>query len=77
MPRAQGGLTTWENCVLACVECNRKKRDRTPSQAGMKLLSIPKKPDLKFFRFDTVTPLKSWKAFIDSAYWSVELENDM
>jgi 5-methylcytosine-specific restriction endonuclease McrA len=72
-PRAQGGLTTWENCVLACVECNRKKADRTPKQARMKLLSEPKKPDLNSFRYDTIRPVKSWESFIGTAYWSVPL----
>lgn len=71
VPRAQGGMTTWENCVLACVDCNRKKRDRTPKQACMKLLTEPKKPDMNFFRFDTIKPVKSWEAFLGEAYWNV------
>lgn len=32
LPRAQGGTSTWENCVLACIECNAKKADRTPDR---------------------------------------------
>jgi 5-methylcytosine-specific restriction endonuclease McrA len=44
VPRAQGGRTTWENVVTCCVSCNRVKADRTPVQAGMKLLTQPKKP---------------------------------
>ena len=75
-PRAQGGLTTWENCVLCCVKCNRKKADRTPSQAGMRLLSTPKKPDTNLFKYDTVVPIESWRAFLGAAYMNVELEND-
>lgn len=27
-PRSKGGLSTWENCVLACGPCNRQKADR-------------------------------------------------
>ncbi len=34
LPRAQGGTSTWENCVLACIECNAKKADRTPDRRG-------------------------------------------
>jgi hypothetical protein len=75
-PRAQGGLTTWENCVLACVECNRRKADRTPKQANMLLRTVPKKPSTKFLRFDTLKPVKSWEAFLGAAYWSVELDSD-
>lgn len=71
IPRAQGGTTTWENCVLACVECNRRKADRTPKQAGMKLRKIPKKPHIRFFRYDTLKPVKSWEAFLGEAYWNV------
>ncbi len=37
VPRSQGGTSTWENCVLACVTCNKRKADRTPQQAGLKL----------------------------------------
>lgn len=32
-PKAQGGRTTWENCVLACVQCNSQKADRYPHEA--------------------------------------------
>jgi hypothetical protein len=75
LPRAQGGTTTWENCALACVDCNRRKADRTPIQAGMKLMKEPKKPEAHLYKFDTVIPIKSWESFLGSAYWSVELEN--
>jgi 5-methylcytosine-specific restriction endonuclease McrA len=44
LPRSQGGKTTWENIATACFKCNSKKADRTPSQAGMKLRGVPKKP---------------------------------
>lgn len=43
-PRKQGGKTVWENIVSSCYPCNTRKADRTPEQAGMRLLSIPKKP---------------------------------
>ena len=35
---------TWENIVSACLTCNRKKGGRTPEQAGMVLMTVPKKP---------------------------------
>lgn len=40
----RGTPTTWENVVMACYPCNSKKEDRTPSEAGMALLSVPRKP---------------------------------
>jgi 5-methylcytosine-specific restriction endonuclease McrA len=33
--------TTWTNIVTACVECNRKKGNKTPKQANMPLLNLP------------------------------------
>lgn len=37
LPRSKGGLSTFENCVLACIDCNKKKDNRTPEEAGMRL----------------------------------------
>lgn len=45
-PRDQGGKTTWTNIVMSCYPCNSHKANRTPEQAGMKLLSVPTKPKL-------------------------------
>jgi 5-methylcytosine-specific restriction endonuclease McrA len=42
LPRAQGGLSTWENLVAACGECNRRKGNQTPEEAGMPLLRRPR-----------------------------------
>ena len=44
LPRDLGGTTVWENIVTACYPCNDRKRNRTPEQAGMKLLKRPIKP---------------------------------
>lgn len=76
IPRAQGGKTTWENTALACVDCNRKKADKTPEQAGMRLLKKPSKPQVGLFDFGAIKPIKSWNAFVSEAFWNVELEND-
>lgn len=43
-PRAQGGTNRWDNTVAACSPCNNKKGNRTPEEAGMKLLVTPKVP---------------------------------
>jgi len=32
VPRSVGGMTTWENCVLCCIECNSKKANRMPDR---------------------------------------------
>jgi len=33
--------TSWTNIVTACVECNRKKGNKTPQQANMLLINNP------------------------------------
>lgn len=43
-PRKQGGQTTWENIVIACIGCNQRKGGRTPQQAQMYPLRTPVKP---------------------------------
>lgn len=82
IPRAQGGKTCWENIVVACMDCNQKKAGRTPSQAGMRLLSTPVKPkklpdmgDQSMFY--TPGMPKEWRAYLlDHAYWNVALEEE-
>ncbi|MEL6329651.1 MAG: HNH endonuclease [Planctomycetota bacterium] len=75
-PRSQGGPDTWQNLVCACVRCNAKKGGRTPEQARMRLIRKPVQP-----RRNPLISVKlghakyaSWKAFLDEAYWSVELK---
>lgn len=40
-----GTPTSWTNVVTACIQCNWKKSNKTPTQAYMPLLSIPNKPN--------------------------------
>ena len=76
-PRSQGGQSSWENMVCACVKCNVRKGGRTPKQAHMSLIRKPEKPkrspmlNLKL----THRKYQSWKTFLDNAYWSVELKS--
>ena len=46
IPVSRGGLCIWENCVTACKHCNQRKDDRTPEEAGMKLIAVPYTPNL-------------------------------
>jgi 5-methylcytosine-specific restriction endonuclease McrA len=75
-PRSQGGIASWENIVCACVSCNVKKGGRTPKEAHMHLIRKSEKPkrspmlNLKL----THSKYQSWRTFLDSAYWSVELK---
>jgi len=45
VPKCAGGKSTWANLVAACADCNRRKRDRTPAQAGMPLRRNPREPE--------------------------------
>ena len=74
-PRSQGGPDTWENLVCACVRCNAKKGGRTPEQARMHLIRRPVQPKRNPLISARIGHEKyqSWKAFLDHAYWGVEL----
>jgi 5-methylcytosine-specific restriction endonuclease McrA len=74
IPRSQGGESTWENCVLACVACNKRKADRTPHQCGMKLRRPPARPTWKPMYATHRVRIASWAKFISEAYRNVELE---
>lgn len=47
LPRSRGGGDTWINLVAACSPCNGRKDDRTPEEAGMKMLWEPYIPEDK------------------------------
>jgi 5-methylcytosine-specific restriction endonuclease McrA len=74
VPRAQGGTSTWENCVLACIGCNAKKADRTPAQARMPLRVQPVRPKWHPLYSIHKVRVDSWSRFLSEAYWSVPLE---
>ncbi len=44
VPRSRGGRHVWDNVVAACRRCNTKKRDRLPSESGMRLRRRPESP---------------------------------
>ncbi len=74
LPRSQGGLTSWENCVLACTPCNHRKANRTPIQAHMRLKVQPKQPTWQPFYANHSIRIESWSKFISEAYWHATLE---
>ncbi|NNC23791.1 HNH endonuclease [Salinisphaera sp. USBA-960] len=46
VPKSCNGAHEWTNVVSACGPCNRRKDNRTPEQAGMKLMALPYEPNL-------------------------------
>lgn len=65
LPKDRSGQDTWENLVCACVACNTKKRNRTPREAGMRLIRDPRKPGYLFFIQHLVgIPDDRWKPYL-------------
>jgi len=65
VPRAQGGVSSWTNCVAACVDCNTRKADRTPEQAGMRLRKRPSRPEWRPFYAVHGARAESWSKFLN------------
>jgi len=66
IPASRGGRLTWTNTVCSCIECNSKKADRTPGEAGMKLLRrpvAPKSTPISFAFKDALHP--HWAPFLN------------
>jgi 5-methylcytosine-specific restriction endonuclease McrA len=68
VPRSQGGQSSWTNCVAACLDCNARKADRTPEQAGMRLRKVPSRPEWKplyaLHGHGHAPRIESWKKFL-------------
>ena len=65
IPRSQGGGSSWENLVVCTKEINRMKADRTPEQAGLKLIKKPTKPNADRLLIDPKLNVpKSWSKFV-------------
>lgn len=45
VPVSRGGGNRWENVVTACSPCNNRKGNRTPEEAGMPVLGLPREPN--------------------------------
>jgi 5-methylcytosine-specific restriction endonuclease McrA len=73
LPRSLGGKTTWQNIVAACAPCNARKSDRTPQQAGMRLITKPVRPKwvpVMTLRLSKNTAPEAWRDYL---YWTAEL----
>jgi 5-methylcytosine-specific restriction endonuclease McrA len=70
IPRDQGGKTVWNNIVMACYPCNSKKANKTPEEAGMRLLTVPRQPKtlpMPEPRIDQGSVPEEWLPFITAA----------
>lgn len=75
LPRARGGRTVWDNIVSSCKPCNERKGDRTPAEAGMRLVRAPVMPKslpITMLRLEPgVTVPDKWATYI---YWQGQLD---
>ena len=56
---------TWENLIIACSPCNSKKGNKTPMEAEMKLMKVPKKPN-RFMYYNQYISHKNegWREYL-------------
>lgn len=60
-----GGPHSWENCVTACLECNNKKGDRLPEEAGMRLARKASRPRwVLALPFGRGTGFDTWQKYL-------------
>lgn len=68
VPREQGGDTSWTNVVCCCTKCNNLKGNRTPEQAGMKLLRRPFRPKflpyISYPKFLAAAKNPAWRPYL-------------
>ncbi|MEM2983512.1 MAG: HNH endonuclease [Candidatus Bathyarchaeia archaeon] len=67
VPKSRGGITEWSNIVTSCIECNLKKGDKLPEEAGMVLRKKPSRPT-SFYMIMLHTGIKNlpelWKDYV-------------
>jgi len=76
VPRARGGITSWENVVAACSRCNLKKGSKTLRQSGLSLRKPPVQPSAALLRDmgRKFPPNHLHESWLDFLYWDAELE---
>lgn len=77
VPRAKGGITSWDNIVTACRCCNTMKGDKLPEQVGLYPRKTPYEPDMHELqsngrKFPPHFLHQSWSDFL---YWDTELQS--
>lgn len=71
VPRARGGTTSWHNCVIACVACNRRKGSRRPEDVGLALRRRPCEPEWAPGLDAPPQRLRAvWRRFVSKQHWA-------
>ena len=76
IPRARGGVTSWENVVAACARCNLRKGSKSLRQSGLSLKRPPRRPGAEELRDSgrRFPPNHLHASWVDYLYWDAELE---
>ncbi|HIE51287.1 MAG TPA: HNH endonuclease [Armatimonadetes bacterium] len=68
IPKVRGGTDDWTNLVCCCIPCNNRKGNRTPEEAGMKLLCQPQRPRyvpyISFPKFLAACRQEKWRTYL-------------
>ncbi|MEE9189514.1 MAG: HNH endonuclease [Candidatus Neomarinimicrobiota bacterium] len=65
IPKERGGTDAWDNLVTACPSCNLFKGNRTPEEAGMRLIKIPIKPNrIHYFQQFVSDQQSDWRPYL-------------
>lgn len=79
IPRSRGGTASWTNIVASCQFDNLRKANRTPREAGMKLIRPPFEPSP--YELDGLARSLAraedqlHQTWMDYLYWGSELES--
>lgn len=76
VPVSQGGRRSWENIVTCCVNCNRRKDNRTPAEAGMTLLHQPRRPSATAVFRVSIGVKRMPASWRDYLYWNLALDEE-
>lgn len=75
-PKSEGGIISWENSVCSCSKCNRKKGNKTLSQAKMYIKYCkPVQPTVNEFLIK-YTEVFGIKKMLEDL-WKGEIENTL
>ena len=76
VPRASGGITSWENVVAACSKCNLYKGSKSLCRSGLSLRKPPKQPapEQLMNKGRKFPPNHLHESWLDFLYWDAELE---
>ena len=76
VPRARGGVTSWDNVVAACSTCNLRKGSQSLARCGLSLNWLPRKPDSEQLKNlgRKFPPNHLHETWVDFLYWDAELQ---